>query len=92
MSRVLHLHLKAQYFDEIASGVKTEEFRSFTPYWRKRLTGSQFSSIIIYRGFPKKNDWSKILLRPFRGFRLGMIQHPQFGDEPVFVFAIRVNP
>lgn len=35
--RVLHLTLKKQWYDLIASGVKPEEYRDFTPYYIKRL-------------------------------------------------------
>lgn len=35
--RVLHLTLKRQWFDMIASGTKREEYREMKPYWHKRL-------------------------------------------------------
>lgn len=35
--KVLHLTLKKQWFDMIASGVKKEEYRELKPYWHKRL-------------------------------------------------------
>ncbi|MBR1773907.1 MAG: hypothetical protein IJ759_00105 [Bacteroidales bacterium] len=33
----LHLVLKKQWFDMIASGEKTEEYRNCTEYWAKRV-------------------------------------------------------
>lgn len=36
--RVLHLHLKAKWFDEIASGAKSHEFRLANPFWEQRQT------------------------------------------------------
>jgi hypothetical protein len=38
MKDTLHLNLKAQWFDMIASGEKTEEYRSLSKYWGNRLT------------------------------------------------------
>ncbi len=35
--RILHLTLKKKWFDMIASGEKTEEYREIKPYWIKRL-------------------------------------------------------
>ena len=37
MSHTLHLTLKRKWFDMIASGEKTEEYREIKPYWEKRL-------------------------------------------------------
>lgn len=33
----LHLVLKSQWYDLIASGIKTEEYREIKPYWQKRF-------------------------------------------------------
>lgn len=35
--KILHLTLKKKWFDMIASGEKTEEYREIKPYWWKRL-------------------------------------------------------
>ena len=37
MKKILHLPLKAQWYEMIESGVKTEEYREIKPYWVKRL-------------------------------------------------------
>lgn len=37
--KVLHLTLKKQWFDMIASGEKREEYREIKPYWRRRFAG-----------------------------------------------------
>ena len=36
--KTLHLVLKGHWYDKIASGEKTSEYRACTPYWNKRLT------------------------------------------------------
>ena len=35
--KILHLTLKKKWFDLIASGKKTMEYREDKPYWQKRL-------------------------------------------------------
>lgn len=35
----LSLNLKSEYFDQIKSGDKTEEYRLCKPFWHKRLEG-----------------------------------------------------
>lgn len=87
----LHLNLKGEYFDEIASGDKIIEFRRYNDYWKRRLLDRHYDGIVIKRGYPKKDDKSKIIERPWRGFTIHTIQHEQFGSGPVKVFAIRVN-
>ena len=46
--RILHLTLYKKWFDLIASGEKTEEYREDKPYWQKRLLEPD--------GFPKMFD------------------------------------
>lgn len=89
--RVLYLPLKAEYFDAIAAGVKAEEYRLCTPYWRKRLEGRAFASIVLMKGYPPANAVGRRLVRPWRGYAVKTIQHPHFGPEPVQVFAIVVG-
>lgn len=86
----LHLNLKGEYFDAIKDGSKQYEFRSFNT-WRRRLEDKTFNRIIIKRGYPRKDDFARIIERPWRGYELHTIVHPHFGAEPVTVFAIIVN-
>lgn len=96
MAKILHLNLKGKYFDKIKAGIKHEEFRLYNDYWKKRLIrpdGKQveYGSILLKRGYPRKNDREKVLERKWRGWSLKQIIHPEFGIHPVKVFAIRVN-
>lgn len=94
----LILPLKAEYFDAIRDGTKPEEFRLANDYWRKRLIigGSKgvlarsFDGIILTKGYPRADDLSRRMERPWRGWSLKMITHPHFGPDPVKVFAIDV--
>lgn len=95
--KLLHLPLKEEYFRAIESGEKTEEFRLFNRYWRKRLTDLEdgspqhFDGIVLTLGYPKKDDTAKRIERPWLGYELKRITHPLFGKLPVRVFAIKVN-
>lgn len=88
----LHLALKAEYFDAIRDGTKTEEFRLVTPFWEKRLAGRVYARIVLTKGYPAHSDTDRRLERPWRGLEIKSITHPHFGPEPVRVFAIKVNP
>lgn len=89
--RTLTLSLKREYFEAIRDGIKWEEFRRCTPYWRKRLEGKQFDLIELTLGYPARGDHERRLVRLWRGFTIKTITHPHFGPDPVEVFAIRVN-
>ena len=91
LSNTLHLPLKAEYFNAIKAGTKTEEYRKATPYWRKRLEGRAYGRIELAMGYPAKDDQARRLARPWRGYSLKTITHPHFGPDPVEVFAIVVN-
>jgi hypothetical protein len=87
----LHLPLKAEYFDQIKSGEKVEEFRLACPYWTKRIEAREYDQIELTKGYPPKGDASRRITRPWRGFQKTAITHPHFGPDPVEVYAIRVN-
>lgn len=52
-SKILHLHLKKEWYNMILSGVKTEEYRDETEYWRKRLANKNYTHILFYYGYTK---------------------------------------
>ena len=47
----LILRLKRKWFDAIAAGYKRTEYRSATDYWRKRIEGRRYDSIVFRNGF-----------------------------------------
>ena len=51
--RILHLTLKKQWFDMIASGVKREEYREIKPYWTRRLAdlGTEYDAVKFRNGY-----------------------------------------
>jgi hypothetical protein len=84
----LVLHLKKEYFDQVASGAKVEEYRLVTPYWSKRLEGRQYDNVVLLCGYPARGDTSRQIVRPWRGYVRKTITHQHFGNSPVEVFAI----
>ena len=89
---VLNLALKAEYFNAIKDGSKVEEYRLCTPYWEKRLgVHRHYGSIVLTLGYPSKDDHSRRIVKPWRGYIIRTITHPHFGDKPVKVFAIHVG-
>lgn len=87
----LILNLKREYFEQIKSGIKTEEYRLCTPYWQKRLEGKTFDKIIIKLGYPKNDEIEKIMTFPWRSYKKKKILHKHFGNDPVKVYAIKVE-
>ena len=51
--RILHLTLKKQWFDLIASGIKKEEYRELRPYWHTRLKNKRYDAIKFRNGYQK---------------------------------------
>lgn len=89
----LILHLKKEYFEQIARGEKTEEYRLVTTYWSRRLEGRQYENVVLMCGYPKRGDTSKTMVLPWRGVCKKVIVHPLFsgGKLPTEVFAIDVR-
>jgi len=92
MKRILTLHLKWKWFEEIKSGLKPFEYRAASEYWRKRLVGREYDEIHLMLGYPSGNDADRIIRRKFNGvFPAVLINHPEFGNGDVPVYAIDVS-
>lgn len=39
------------WFDQIASGSKTEDYRAIKPFWTVRLEGRQYDSVLVTNGY-----------------------------------------
>ncbi|EHG7583482.1 ASCH domain-containing protein [Citrobacter sedlakii] len=87
----LQLAVNGEYFDQMKSGEKTEEYRLVTTFWSKRILARKYDRLIITRGYPKRDDMSKRIDIPYQGYEVKVITHPHFGDKPAKVFAIKVN-
>lgn len=87
----LQLAVNGEYFDAMKRGDKTEEYRLVNAYWGRRIFGRDYERLIITRGYPRKDDANRRIDIHYDGFEIKTITHPHFGNEPVKVFAIKVN-
>lgn len=87
----LRLAVKRQWFEDIRSGIKTEEYRLATTYWAKRLVCRQYDYVIITLGYPAANDFGRIMTFDWNGCTVRKITHPHFGLHEVKVFAIDLS-
>lgn len=88
--KILTLNLNKEYFDEILSGNKKEEYREVKEYWTKRLK-QKYDRIVIKCGYPKSEDISKEIWFEWNGFIKKKINHKHFGSKEVEVYAIDLN-
>ena len=51
--KTLHLNLLRKYFDQIAEGNKTIEYRDKTDYWKRRLENKEYDVIKFRNGYAK---------------------------------------
>lgn len=58
--KILHLTLKKKWFDLIASGGKTKEFRENKPYWQSRLSGKTFDEVHFRNGYAKDSPFMRV--------------------------------
>lgn len=58
--RILHLTLKREWFDKIASGQKVFEYRKATPYWTRRLSGRTFDEVHFRNGYWPDNPFMRV--------------------------------
>ena len=49
--KILHLNLYRKYFDAIADGTKTTEYRNKTDYWKRRIEGKEYDIIKFRNGY-----------------------------------------
>ena len=61
--RILHLTLIRKWFDKIACGEKTKEFREIKPYWTKRLKGKTYDEVWFKNGYNKNVPFMRVELK-----------------------------
>lgn len=76
----LHLTLFREWFDAIARGEKTEEYRSLNDYWRRKLIGRQYNEIRFANGYGRH--------RPFLRVEFLGVQEGVWRGSPVFVISL----
>jgi hypothetical protein len=63
--RILHLTLYRKWFDEIATGKKTEEYRTARAYWSTRLyphgSRKDFDEVWFTNGYGKDRPFMRVV-------------------------------
>ena len=80
--KILHLHVKRKYWEQVKYKLKNKEYRLIKPYWIKRLE-KKYDLIYYWLSYTPK----KLIFR-YNGYVRTVIKHEEFGDKPVNVFAI----
>jgi hypothetical protein len=81
MSEILHLNLHREFFAAIANKQKRIEYRKQSSYWRKRLEGRKYDTILFRNGYAE--DVPEMLVE-FRGLR-------RYGKGRAARYAIRLG-
>ena len=68
MKKILHLNLYRKYFDAIADGTKTVEYRNRTDYWKRRIEGREYDTIKFRNGYTKD---APTMLVEYKGYDIG---------------------
>ena len=86
MKKILHLNLYRKYFDAIADGTKTIEYRDKTDYWKRRIEGKEYDIIKFRNGYAKD---APTMLVEYNGYnitdryeiKLGKITEVNYGKN-----------
>jgi len=78
--------LHKQWFDAIAAGIKTEEYREIKPYWTKRLEKS-YDFVQFRNGY--RSD-APVMTVEYHGFTIKMILHP-ITNKMETVYALKLG-
>ena len=85
--RILHIHVRKEYFEQVKKGWKLEEYREIKKYWFKKLLDCEpYDLIYYYKGYTKEK-----LIFNYDGFNKKKIKHKEFGNKPTQVFAISLR-
>jgi len=85
--KVLHLTLKKQWFDLIASGTKKEEYREMKPYWHKRLLNKGYDTIKFRNGYSKTAPSMTVECKGLMS-GLGIIEWGAPEAQPVYILKL----
>ena len=86
--KYLFLILKGEYFDEILAGRKPEEFRAVTEYWKRRIEGREYETILFQRGY--RSDAPRMEVE-YLGYDIKQLTHKHFGDQETPVYALKLG-
>lgn len=85
--KVLRLTLKRVWFDMIASGEKTEEYRDPSPWILSRLEGKTYDVVEFRNGY---SPTSPVVVCEFKGWEQG-IGNPEWGASFEILIIIKLG-
>lgn len=85
--KTLHLNLKKKWFDMIASGEKTTEYRQTSEYWEKRLF-KKYDTITFSNGYSKNR---RQIIIQFEGIGMGTGRLDWGATSGVCYYKIRLG-
>lgn len=91
IEKTLYLPLKAKWFYQIKDNRKPREYRLKNEYWEKRLVGKDYTQIILTLGYPKRDDHSRRIIKPWLGYEISTITSEEWNNEPKECFAIIIG-
>lgn len=77
--------LHRKWFDQIASGIKTEEYREFKEYWYNKLVDRNYDVIVFRNGYAKD---SPVMQIDYNGVYLKTITWDSGITEEVFALKL----
>lgn len=84
---VLQLILRKKWFDMIASGIKSEEYREIKPHWIKRLTNRGYDFVRFRNGYGKNAPQMVVeLMEIVTGF--GVVDWGAPSNEQVYIIRL----
>lgn len=78
LNDTIHLILELRYWNQIANGSKTHEYRDNTEFWRKRIFGRKF--VTFHRGYTKT----------IMTFEIGKIEETE--EQIIITLGARIIP
>jgi len=91
--KIIHLHVKREYWQQVKDKKKVKEYRIIKPYWTKRLKKliPNHDLIYYYKGYPRVRNKGNCMVFRYKGYVEEIIKHKEFGDKPVNVYSIYVG-
>ncbi len=86
-TRILQMTLHKIWFNQIAEGLKKEEYREIKPYWAKRLA-KDYDVICFKNGY--RNNCPELMIE-YLGYEVKDILHPITNKKETVLFALKLG-
>lgn len=83
--KILTLTIKKKWFDLIKSGEKKIEYRSYKPYWIKRIVDKEYDVIDFRNGY--RSDSPRVITK-YEGYGISEGECNPLGENKVFTIHI----